>query len=64
MHRTQLAKTKNPKSDFSDFSVFRFLFDCLDTAKLFTNCKFCMIFVTLIPVMNYYAQSVFKRGEQ
>jgi hypothetical protein len=49
------GKEKNPKSDFSDFSVFRFFFDCLDTAKLFTNCKFCMIFVALIPVMNYYA---------
>jgi hypothetical protein len=55
MHRTQLAKTKNPKPDFSDLSVFRFLFDCLDTAKLFTISKFCMIFVALIPVMNYYA---------
>jgi hypothetical protein len=55
MHRTQFAKRKNPKPDFSDFSVFRFFFDCLDTAKLFTNCKFCMIFVALIPVMNYYA---------
>jgi hypothetical protein len=55
MHRTQLAKTKNPKPDFSDFSVFRFFFDCLDTAKLFTICKFSMIFVALIPVMNYYA---------
>jgi hypothetical protein len=48
-------KQKNPKPDFSDFSVFRFLFDCLDTAKLFTISKFCMIFVALIPVMNYYA---------
>jgi hypothetical protein len=46
MHRTQFAKRKNPKPDFSDFSVFRFFFDCLDTAKLF---------VALIPVMNYYA---------
>ena len=55
MHRTQFAKRKNPKPDFSDFSVFRFFFDCLDTAKLFTNSKFCMIFVALIPVMNYYA---------
>jgi hypothetical protein len=54
MHRTQFAKRKNPKPDFSDFSVFRFFFDCLDTAKLFTNCKFCMILVALIPVMNYY----------
>jgi hypothetical protein len=61
MHRTQLAKTKNPKPDFSDFSVFRFLFDCLDTAKLFTNSKFCINFVTLIPVMNYYTQIAFKR---
>jgi hypothetical protein len=30
--------------------------------KLFTNCKFCMIFVALIPVMNYNAQIAFKRG--
>jgi hypothetical protein len=64
MHRIQFAKRKNPKPDFSDFSVFRFFFDCLDTAKLLTNCKFCTIFVALIPVMNYYTQSVFKRGEQ
>jgi len=55
MHRTQFAKRKNPKPDFSDFSVFRFFFDCLDTAKLFTNCKFCMILLALIPVMNYNA---------
>jgi DNA invertase Pin-like site-specific DNA recombinase len=31
-------------------------------AKLFTNCKFRMIFVALIPVMNYNAQIAFKRG--
>ena len=43
--------TKN-QNQISDFSVFRFLFDCLDTAKLFTISKFCMIFVGLIPVMN------------
>jgi hypothetical protein len=55
MHRTQFDNQKNPKPDYFDFSVFRFLFDCLDTAKLFTNSKFCMIFVALIPVMNYYA---------
>jgi hypothetical protein len=29
--------------------------------KLFTICKFCMIFVALIPVMNYNAQIAFKR---
>jgi hypothetical protein len=26
-------KEKNPKSDFSDFSVFRFFFDCLDRSR-------------------------------
>src|SRR5262245_22907590 len=30
--------------------------------KLFTNSKCCMIFVALIPVMNYNAQVAFKRG--
>jgi hypothetical protein len=34
----------------------------IGTAKLFTNCKFCMIFVALIPVINYNAQIGFKRG--
>jgi hypothetical protein len=48
-------QNQKPKSDFSDFSVFLCLLDCLRTAKLFTNSKFCMIFVALIPVMNYYA---------
>jgi hypothetical protein len=49
MHRTQFQKRKkkNPTEKFS-LSFSR-------TAKLFTNCKFCMIFVALIPVMNYYA---------
>jgi hypothetical protein len=27
------GKEKNPKSDFSDFSVFRFFFDCLDRSR-------------------------------
>jgi hypothetical protein len=62
MHRTQLAKTKNPKPDFSDFSVFRFLFDCLDTAKLFTISKFCMIFLALIRILIYHAKVAFKNG--
>jgi hypothetical protein len=53
--RTMMRAMAGKLSDFSDFSVFRFLFDCLDTAKLFTISKFCMIFVALIPVMNYYA---------
>jgi hypothetical protein len=54
MHRTQLAKAQSEKRKNRSlrFPVF---FDCLDTAKLFTNCKFCVIFVALIPVMNYYA---------
>jgi len=30
--------------------------------KLFTNCKFRMIFVALIPVTNYNTQVAFKRG--
>jgi hypothetical protein len=34
----------------------------IDRAKLFTTCKFCMIFVALIPVVNYNAQIAFKRG--
>ena len=34
----------------------------IGTAKLFRNSKFCMIFVALIPVMNYNAQVAFKRG--
>src|SRR5262245_35402054 len=31
-------------------------------AKLYKTSKFCMIFVALIPVMNYNAQVAFKRG--
>jgi hypothetical protein len=29
--------------------------DEIGTAKLSTNCKFCMILLALIPVMNYNA---------
>jgi hypothetical protein len=38
MHRTQLAKAQNEKrkKEKTDFSDFRFFFDCFDTAKLFT----------------------------
>jgi len=36
--------------------------DEIGTTKLFTISKFCMIFVALIPVMNYNAQIAFKRG--
>jgi len=32
-----------------------------DRPKLFTNSKFCMISVALIPVMNYNAQIAFKK---
>jgi hypothetical protein len=41
--------------------MLSFARDEIGTAKLFTNCKFCMTLVVLIPVMNYYAQSAFKR---
>jgi hypothetical protein len=30
-------------------------------AKLYTICNFCMIFVALIPVLNYNAQIAFKK---
>jgi hypothetical protein len=30
--------------------------------KLFRNCKFCMKFVALIPVMNYYAKGTFTKA--
>jgi len=33
-----------------------------DRPKLFTNSKFRMIFVALIPVINYNAQIAFKKG--
>jgi hypothetical protein len=42
--------------------MLSFARDEIGTAKLFTNCKFCMISVALIPVMNYNAQSAFKIG--
>src|SRR5215813_14452091 len=32
--------------------------------RLCTICEFCMIFVALIPVMNYNAQIAFKRGQE
>jgi hypothetical protein len=35
--------------------------DEIGTAKLFRNCKFCMIFVALIPGINYNAQIAFKK---
>src|SRR5262249_19703496 len=51
-------KEKRKRSEPSAF----FRRDEIGTAKLFTNSKFCMIFVALIPVMNYNAQIAFKRG--
>ena len=51
LHRTQIAKMKNQnRKNASD-----------DRPKLFTNCKFRMVFVALIPVINYNAQIAFKR---
>ena len=51
MHRTQIAKMKNQnRKNASD-----------DRPKLFTSCKFLMVFVALIPVMNYNAQIAFKK---
>ena len=41
--------------------MLSFARDEIGTAKLFTNSKFCMISVALIPVMNYNAQIAFKR---
>ena len=54
LHRTQFQKTKknkSQKSDCSNFSGFPF-------SRLTDN---CMIFVALIPVMNYNAQIAFKK---
>jgi hypothetical protein len=51
MDRTQIAKWKNQnRKNASD-----------DRPKLFINSKFCMIFMTLIPIMNYNAKPIFKR---
>jgi hypothetical protein len=60
LHRTQSGKTKrkNPPQLAADVSVCLSL--CL--VPLFTNSKFRMNFLALIRVMNYYAQSTFKRG--
>jgi len=58
LHRTQSRKTKNPPQLAVNVSVCLSL--CL--VPLFTNSKFRMNFLALIRVMNYYAQSTFKRG--
>jgi len=42
--------------------MLSFARDEIGTAKLFTNCKFCMNFVALIPVMDYNAEIAFKRS--
>ena len=64
-------KTKNSteRSFFFDLAVACLdrssnaaLADEIGTAKLCTNCKFCMIFVALIPVIDYNAKIAFKRG--
>jgi hypothetical protein len=49
LHRTRFEKRKI-KCDGKIFFASLFL-----TAKLFTNSKFCMILLALIPVMNYNA---------
>src|SRR5215510_9825787 len=52
LHRTQIAKMKKPNR--KNASAGR--------RKLFTNSKFRMILVALIPVANYNAQVAVKRG--
>jgi hypothetical protein len=41
-------KKKSTQTELSDLPHFSF-------PKLFKNSKFCMIYLALIPVMNYYA---------
>jgi hypothetical protein len=60
LHRTQSRKTKrkNPQQLAADVSLCLSL--CL--VPLFTNSKFRMFFLALIPVMNYYAYVAFKKS--
>src|SRR5215510_11205743 len=67
LHRTQFRNPnrksrKREKGKRSEAECFLSRATRLAQQKLFTICKLCMIFLALISVMNYYAQSAFKRG--
>ena len=61
MDRTQFrnpnrkAEREKGKEEKIGGQMLSFAREEIGTAKLFTNCKFLMIFVALIPVMNYNA---------
>ena len=67
MHRTQFrnpnrkAEREKRKEEKIGGRMLSLARDEIGTAKLFTNSKFCMISVALIPVMNYNAQIAFKK---
>src|SRR5262249_20739705 len=53
---------KREKGKRSEAKCFLSRATRLPQQKLCTICKFCMIFVVLIPVKNYNSQIAFKRG--
>src|SRR5215813_6718322 len=66
LHRTQFRNPnrksrKREKGKRSEAECFLSRATRLAQQKLFTICKFRMIFVALIPVMNYNAQIAFKK---
>src|SRR5262249_33293700 len=66
LHRTQFRNPnrksrKREKGKRSEAKCFLSRATRLAQQKLFTICKFCTIFVALIPVTNYNAQIAFKK---
>jgi hypothetical protein len=59
MHRTRFQKKEKSQNRISRISL-----SMLDSQNLFTISKFCMIFVVVIPVLNYNAQIAFKKEDR